>query len=65
MFDCITTPSPVLDAANQADALAKLFGQLKAKGTLIRGGGLRISIGTTAENQRTLTNIQQILHLTR
>ena len=53
----------LLDSANQEDGLAKLFGKLKAKGTLVRhtGGGLRISIGTAAENQRTLTNIQKIL----
>ncbi len=53
----------ILDSANQADGLAKLFSQLKAKGTLVRhtGGGLRISIGTAAQNLRTLTNIQKTL----
>jgi histidinol-phosphate aminotransferase len=44
-------------------ALAKLFEELRARGTLIRhtGGGLRISIGTAAENQRTLANMQSVL----
>jgi histidinol-phosphate aminotransferase len=43
--------------------LNKLFEALRARGTLIRhtGGGLRISIGTAAENQRTLVNIQSVL----
>lgn len=52
-----------LDAINQADGLSQLFNLLKSKGTLIRhtGGGLRISIGTAAENQRTLANVQQAL----
>jgi histidinol-phosphate aminotransferase len=42
--------------------LAQIVQRLKAKGTLIRhtGGGLRISIGTAAENQRTLDNLQQL-----
>ncbi|MGB3573924.1 MAG: histidinol-phosphate transaminase [Phormidesmis sp.] len=50
-------------ASEQAQGLASLFEQLKAKGTLIRhtGGGLRISIGTPTENQRTLANFQQVL----
>ncbi|MEM6448701.1 MAG: histidinol-phosphate transaminase [Cyanobacteria bacterium P01_D01_bin.105] len=53
----------ILAAHSQQDALNQMFERLKSKGTLIRhtGGGLRISIGTTNENQRTLTNIQQIL----
>ncbi|MGC1309640.1 MAG: histidinol-phosphate transaminase [Phormidesmis sp.] len=52
-----------LQTSTQADGLAKLFHQLRAKGTLARhtGGGLRISIGTAAENARTLANLQQIL----
>ena len=52
-----------LEAKEQADGLAKLFQLLKASGTLIRhtGGGLRISIGTHAENSRTLANIRQVL----
>ncbi|MEL6815792.1 MAG: histidinol-phosphate transaminase, partial [Cyanobacteria bacterium J06598_3] len=52
-----------LTVANQSDGLAKLFTALRAKGTLIRhtGGGLRISIGTATENQRTLANLQQVL----
>jgi histidinol-phosphate aminotransferase len=38
------------------------FYRLRAQGTLVRhtGGGLRITIGTPAENQRTLTHIQGI-----
>lgn len=46
------------------DGLAQLFEQLKAKGTLVRhtGGGLRVSIGTPTENQRTLTHFQQVLN---
>ncbi|NJN73411.1 MAG: histidinol-phosphate transaminase [Limnothrix sp. RL_2_0] len=40
----------------QEPQLAQLVTDLKAQGTLIRhtGGGLRISVGTPAENQRTL-----------
>lgn len=51
-----------LEATEQNQGLAKLFQMLKSKGTLIRhtGGGLRISIGTVAENQRTLANFQQV-----
>ncbi|ACA98518.1 MULTISPECIES: histidinol-phosphate transaminase [Cyanophyceae] len=43
----------------QAEALANLVETLKNQGTLIRhtGGGLRISVGTPAENQRTLTRL--------
>ncbi|MGF1520400.1 MAG: histidinol-phosphate transaminase [Nodosilinea sp.] len=38
------------------------FNGLRRQGTLVRhtGGGLRITIGTPAENQRTLTHMQQI-----
>ncbi len=52
-----------LEVPTQKEGLLKMFQSLKAKGTLIRhtGGGLRISIGTAAENQRTLTNLQQTL----
>ncbi len=52
--------------SDQAQGLASLSEQLKAKGTLIRhtGGGLRISIGTPTENQRTLANLQQVLNST-
>ncbi len=44
-------------------ALDSLFRQLKAQGTLVRhtGGGLRITLGTPAENQRTLAHLQQVL----
>ncbi|MGB3292319.1 MAG: histidinol-phosphate transaminase [Phormidesmis sp.] len=55
----------VLESAAQTDGLAELFQRLCAQGTLTRhtGGGLRISIGTAAENQRTLVNLQQALEL--
>lgn len=54
-----------LAVTEQAAGLAKLFKLLRSQGTLIRhtGGGLRISIGTAAENQRTLANLQQVLGL--
>ncbi len=41
------------------NALAQITGKLKAEGTLIRhtGGGLRITIGTCAENNRTLERL--------
>lgn len=50
-------------AVSAQAGLAKLFEELRANGTLIRhtGGGLRISIGTAAENQRTLVNMQNVL----
>ncbi|MFE4108044.1 histidinol-phosphate transaminase [Almyronema epifaneia] len=43
--------------------LDQLFTQLKAQGTLIRqtGGGLRITVGTPAENQRTLDHLARSL----
>lgn len=46
---------------SMAAALEQWFDRLKAQGTLIRhtGGGLRITIGTPAENQRTLAHLQQ------
>ncbi len=52
-----------LSAPNQKDGLTHMFTALKSQGTLIRqtGGGLRISIGTPSENQRTLANIRQVL----
>lgn len=52
-----------LGVSEQADGLKKVFQQLLSRGTIIRhtGGGLRISIGTPTENQRTLSNIQSVL----
>ena len=46
-----------------SEQLAKLTQDLKAKGTLIRhtGGGLRITIGTPAENARTIARLQELL----
>lgn len=45
------------------DALQAIFQQLKALGTLVRqtGGGLRITLGTPPENQRTLAHLRQVL----
>ena len=45
------------------ETLAKITQELKAKGTLIRhtGGGLRITVGTPAENQRTLERLKAVL----
>lgn len=44
-------------------ALEKVFQALKAQGTLVRqiSGGLRITIGTPAENQHTIARLQSIL----
>ncbi|TVP61925.1 MAG: histidinol-phosphate transaminase [Leptolyngbya sp. LCM1.Bin17] len=43
-------------------ALAHYFQKLKVQGTLIRhtGGGLRITVGSPAENQRTLAHLSQV-----
>ena len=48
---------------NQDQALASLVSKLRDQGTLIRhtGGGIRITVGTKAENQRTLNNLQLCL----
>ncbi|WP_017299698.1 histidinol-phosphate transaminase [Nodosilinea nodulosa] len=42
--------------------LERWFNHLRAQGTLVRhtGGGLRITVGTPAENQRTLAHLQQV-----
>lgn len=52
----LNAPSPALD-------LPKLMAQLKSQGTLVRytGEGLRITIGSPAENQRTLNHLQKLL----
>jgi histidinol-phosphate aminotransferase len=44
-------------------ALADLTAKLREKGTLIRhtGGGIRITVGTAAENQRTLQRLKEQL----
>ncbi len=46
----------------QEPALAEITASLKARGTLIRhtGGGLRITIGTVEENQRTLERLAEV-----
>ena len=48
---------------DQAEALHHIFSSLRQHGTLVRhtGGGLRISLGTAEENQRTRKNLQAIL----
>jgi histidinol-phosphate aminotransferase len=48
---------------NSELAMAELVANLKIQGTSIRhtGGGLRISIGTPAENDRTIFRISQLL----
>ncbi|MEO1392724.1 MAG: histidinol-phosphate transaminase [Cyanobacteria bacterium J06634_5] len=52
-----------LESTQSEEGLRKVFVALREKGTLIRhtGGGLRISIGTASENNRTLANLQQVL----
>lgn len=42
--------------------LERWFNRLRVQGTLVRhtGGGLRITIGTPVENQRTLAHLQQV-----
>lgn len=49
--------------ASSAEATAKLAQDLKRQGTSIRhtGGGLRITIGSPAENQRTIAHVQLAL----
>ncbi|TAF53410.1 MAG: histidinol-phosphate transaminase [Oscillatoriales cyanobacterium] len=51
--------------ADETLNLAQLAMDLRSQGTLIRhtGGGLRISIGTPAENARTLANFQTLLKI--
>lgn len=53
---------PTLPQKAMADELEDWFEQLRTMGTLIRhtGGGLRITVGTPAENQRTLEHMTQI-----
>ena len=43
--------------------MTQIFQTLKSQGTLIRqtGGGLRITVGTPEENQRTLTHLKQAI----
>jgi histidinol-phosphate aminotransferase len=53
----------LLGTDNAELAMAELVAQLKIQGTSIRhtGGGLRISIGTPAETDRTIARIGQLL----
>ena len=48
----------------QAEGLHYVFNTLRQHGTLVRytGGGLRISLGTPEENQRTRKNLHAILN---
>lgn len=48
----------------QPEGLHHLFSHLRQQGTLVRytGGGLRISLGTVVENQRTRANLETILN---
>ena len=51
-------------SAEQADSILDgVFQQLRSQGTLIRkiSGGLRITVGTPAENQRTIERLQQAI----
>ncbi|MEB3341553.1 histidinol-phosphate transaminase [Okeania sp.] len=50
---------------SQDESLKSLMEQLKAQGTLIRhtGGGLRITVGTPEENQRTVERIKSIFSI--
>ncbi len=60
-FVYIRLKSPLLKPDT---ALAQITQEMKIQGTLIRhtGGGLRITIGTAAENQRTLERLNVVLH---
>lgn len=51
------------NSKRDSERLARFTQALKVKGTLIRhtGGGLRITIGTKAENNRTLERLQALL----
>ena len=52
-----------LTGANPEQTLATLVKKMKARGTLIRhtGGGLRITVGTPEENERTLIRLKDVL----
>lgn len=52
-----------LAGANPEQTLATLVKKMKARGTLIRhtGGGLRITVGTPEENERTLIRLKDVL----
>ena len=49
--------------SQQDELLAKIVQNLKTQGTLIRhtGGGLRITIGTESENDRTLKRLKEVM----
>ena len=52
----------LIGKSSQNEGLNSLMQQLKSQGTLIRhtGGGLRITVGTPQENQRTIERIKSI-----
>ncbi|MGQ4645918.1 histidinol-phosphate transaminase [Lyngbya aestuarii] len=51
------------DKASSYDTLTRIAGEMKAKGTLLRhtGGGLRLTVGSTEENTRTLQRLEEII----
>lgn len=53
----------LMGKSSQDESLNSLMQELKSQGTLIRhtGGGLRITVGTPQENQRTVERIKRIL----
>ncbi|WP_035986850.1 histidinol-phosphate transaminase [Leptolyngbya sp. KIOST-1] len=53
---------PAQPGPPQKQELERWFNHLRRQGTLVRhtGGGLRITVGTPAENQRTLAHMQQL-----
>lgn len=53
---------PVPAGQSQNAELEHWFNRLRGQGTLVRhtGGGLRITVGTPAENQRTLAHMRQL-----
>lgn len=53
---------PPVPADRQAAELERLFQALRREGTLVRhtGGGLRITVGTPEENQRTVARLQTV-----
>lgn len=59
-FFYLRLPDPI---NNQAQALGEMTNKLKAEGTLIRytGGGLRITIGTHEENNRTIKRLERMM----
>ncbi len=57
------SPPEKTSQSDRQTALAQILRALQQQGTMLRhtGGGLRISIGTPAENQRTIARLKQAL----